>query len=157
MRSATTKRSSGGFIAFMLGTGGTLVLLIVILTLGAGNNPPPFATAAPVSGGSAVAGGGGGSDVPAPAGDNAINAIEKDFAIALDKTTIKAGSITFNVKNNGPSPHNLDIKELNKATPNIDPGKTGTLTVDLKPGTYTVICDIPGHEQLGMHVTLTVQ
>jgi|SRR6185312_4168830 plastocyanin len=157
MRSATTKRSSGGFIAFMLGTVGTLVLLIVILTLGAGNNPPPFATAAPVSGGSAVAGGGGGSDVPAPAGDNAINAIEKDFAIALDKTTIKAGSITFNVKNNGPSPHNLDIKELNKATPNIDPGKTGTLTVDLKPGTYTVICDIPGHEQLGMHVTLTVQ
>lgn len=157
MRSATTKRSSAGFIAFMLGTGGTLVLLIVILTLGAGNNPPPFATAAPVSGGSAVAGGGGGNDVPAPAGDNAINAIEKDFAIALDKTTIKAGSITFNVKNNGPSPHNLDIKELNKVTDNIDPGKTGTLTVDLKPGTYTVICNIPGHEQLGMHVTLTVQ
>jgi plastocyanin len=161
MRSATTKRSSAGFVAFMIGTGGTLVLLIAILALGGGNNPPPFATAAPVAGGSAAAGGsavaGGGSDVPAAAGDNAINAIEKDFAIALDKTTIKAGSITFNVKNNGPSPHNLDIKELNKATANIDPGKTATLTVDLKPGTYTVICDIPGHEQLGMHVTLTVQ
>jgi plastocyanin len=157
MRSATTKRSSGGFIAFMIGTGATLVLLIAILTLGGGNNPPPFATAAPVSGGSAVAGGGGGSEAPAPAGDNAINAVEKDFAIALDKTTIKAGSITINVKNDGPSPHNIQIKELNKATNNIDSGKTATLTVDLKPGTYTVICDIPGHEQLGMHVTLTVQ
>ncbi|MGI8855804.1 MAG: cupredoxin domain-containing protein [Thermomicrobiales bacterium] len=157
MRSATTKRSSGGFIAFMIGTGATLVFIIAILTLGAGNNPPPFATAAPVAGGSAVAVGGGGNDVPAPAGDNAINAIEKDFAIALDKTTIKAGSITINVKNNGPSPHNIEIKELSKATSNIDPGKTATLSVDLKPGTYTIICNIPGHEQLGMKVMLTVQ
>jgi plastocyanin len=154
MRSATTKRSSAGFVAFMLGTVGTLVLVIAVLTVG-GSKPVPFATAAPVSGGSAVAG--GGNDVPAPAGDNAINAVEKDFAIALDKTTIKAGSITFNVKNNGPSPHNIEIKELSKATTNIDPGKSATLAVDLKPGTYTVICNIPGHEQLGMKVMLTVQ
>jgi plastocyanin len=154
MRSATTKRSSAGFVAFMLGTVGTLILVIAVLTVG-GSKPVPFATAAPVSGGSAVAG--GGNDVPAPAGDNAINAVEKDFAIALDKTTIKAGSITINVKNNGPSPHNIEIKELSKATANIDPGKSATLAVDLKPGTYTVICNIPGHEQLGMHVTLTVQ
>ena len=154
MRSATTKRSSAGFVAFMLGTVGTLILVIAVLTVG-GSKPVPFATAAPVSGGSAVAG--GGNDVPAPAGDNAINAVEKDFAIALDKTTIKAGSITFNVKNNGPSPHNIEIKELSKATTNIDPGKSATLAVDLKPGTYTVICNIPGHEQLGMKVMLTVQ
>lgn len=156
MRSATTKRSSAGFVAFMLGTVGTLVLLIAILVLGGANHPAPFATAAPASGG-APAAGGGGNEAPAPAGDNAINAVEKDFAIALDKTTIKAGSITFNIKNNGASPHNIAIKELNKASDNIDGGKSGSVAVDLKPGTYTVICNIPGHEQLGMKVTLTVQ
>ncbi len=156
MRSATTKRSSAGFVAFMLGLGGTLVLLIAILAFGGANHPAPF-VAAPTSPGGSPAAGGGGSEAPAAAGENAINVVEKDFAIAMDKTTIKAGSITFNVKNSGPSPHNIEIKELNKATENIDPGKTATLTADLKPGTYTVICNIPGHEQLGMHMTLTVQ
>src|SRR3954465_3351419 len=91
LRSATTKRSSAGFVAFMLGTGVTLVLLIAILTLGVGSNPPAFATAPPSSGGAAAAP--AGNDAPAPAGDNAINVVEKDFAIAMDKTTIKAGSI----------------------------------------------------------------
>lgn len=155
MRSATTKRSSAGFVAFMLGTVGTLVLVIAILAVG-GSSPAPFATAAPASGGSAVAGGGG-NEAPAPAGDNAINVVEKEYAIAMDKTTIKAGSITINAKNNGSLPHNVEVKELTKATDNIDPGKTGSLTVDLKPGTYTIICNIPGHEQLGMKMTLTVQ
>jgi plastocyanin len=155
MRSATTKRSSAGFVAFMLGTVGTLVLVIAVLIL-APSHPAPFVPASGGSSGSAPAAGGG-NDAPAPAGDNAINVVEKDFAIAMDKTTIKAGSITINVKNNGPSPHNISIKELNKVSDNIDGGKTGTLAVDLTPGTYTVICAIPGHEQLGMKMTLTVQ
>jgi len=154
MRSATTKRSVGGFVAFVVGTGATIVLLIAALVIGGGKEAP--FVPAPPSGGSAVAAVGG-NDAPAPAGDNAINVVEKDFAIAMDKTTIKAGSITINVKNNGPSPHNIEIKELTKATDNIDAGKAGSLAVDLKPGTYTVICNIPGHEQLGMKMTLTVQ
>jgi len=155
MRSATTKRSVGGFVAFVVGLGATIVLLIAALVVG-GGKPAPFVPA-PASGGSAVAAVGGGNDAPAPAGDDAINVVEKDFAIAMDKTTIKAGAITINIKNNGPSPHNIEIKELTKASDNIDAGKSGSLAVDLKPGTYTVICNIPGHEQLGMKMTLTVQ
>ena len=38
----------------------------------------------------------------------------------------------------------------------FDPGKGGDFKVDLKDGTYTVICAVPGHEQLGMHVMLKV-
>lgn len=154
MRSATTKRGVGGLVAFVVGLGATIVLLIAALVVG-GGKPAPFVPA-PASGGSAVAPVGG-NDAPAPAGDNAINVVEKDFAIAMDKTTIKAGAITINIKNNGPSPHNIEIKELTKVSDNIDAGKTSSLAVDLKPGTYTVICNIPGHEQLGMKMTLTVQ
>jgi uncharacterized cupredoxin-like copper-binding protein len=154
MRSATTKRSVGGLVAFVVGLGASMVLVVGALVVG-GGKPAAFVTAVPVAGSSASAG--SGSDKPAAAPDNELNIIEKDFAIATDKTTLKAGSIKFNIQNNGPSPHNIEVVELKKATSNIDPGKTGTLQVDLQPGTYTVICNIPGHEQLGMKVMLTVQ
>ena len=86
-----------------------------------------------------------------------INATEKDFAIALDKSSVPAGSVTFKITNQGPSPHNITIKELKKASDTFAAGKGGDFKVDLPAGTYTVICDIPGHEQLGMHTMLTVK
>jgi plastocyanin len=142
-------------MAFVIGLVVTTVVLIgVLLFVPLGSDAVPYPTPAPSTGGG---GGGGSPGGPPPAGDNAFNAELKEYAIALDKTQIKAGPITFNVKNVGSLPHNLSIKELNKTTENLDPGKTATLTVDLAPGTYTVICAIPGHEQLGMHTTITVQ
>lgn len=172
MRSVTTKRSVGGLVAFVIGLGATMVLVVGAL-VGVGSGPTGFVTAVPVTGGSAVAGGGaatGGSDQPPPDGDTAINFVEKDFAIAMDKSTIKAGSITFNIKNNGPSPHNIGItKEADsskgggitgpviKDSETLDPGKTTSITVDLQPGAYNVVCTVPGHVQLGMIMKLTVQ
>jgi plastocyanin len=97
------------------------------------------------------------SSAPSGGPSTTINATEKDFSIALDKSSVPAGSVTFKITNQGPSPHNITIKEMNKLSDNIDPGKTGQLTVDLPAGTYTVICNIPGHEQLGMHTMLTVK
>ncbi len=170
MRSTTTKRSVGGLVAFVIGLGATMVLVIGALVVGSGA-PAAFVTAVPVAGSSAAAGSAAaGSDQPAPAGDNAINFVEKDFAIAMDKSTIKAGSITFNIKNIGPSPHNIGItKEADsskgggitgpviKDSATIDPGKTTSITVDLQPGAYNVVCTVPGHVQLGMIMKLTVQ
>ncbi len=86
-----------------------------------------------------------------------INTTEKDFAIALDNSSVPAGSVTFKITNQGPSPHNISIKELKKTSDTFDAGKPGQFTVDLPAGTYTVICEIAGHEQLGMHVMLTVK
>ncbi len=83
----------------------------------------------------------------------------KDFMITLDKSTVSAGMVTFNVKNNGPSPHNFNVK-INgeeKGIPTIDPGATMTITLDLKPGAYDYRCNIPGHDLLGMKGTLTVK
>ena len=85
-----------------------------------------------------------------------INAGEKDFAITLDTSLVNPGTVTFHIKNDGPSPHNISIKELNKTSDTLDPGKSGDFKVDLQAGTYTVICAVPGHEQLGMNVMLKV-
>ncbi|MGI8857037.1 MAG: cupredoxin domain-containing protein [Thermomicrobiales bacterium] len=108
---------------------------------------PTTAAASPTAVSNASGGGAGAT----------INATEKDFAISLDNSSVAAGSVTFKIKNDGPSPHNITIKEMNKASDNIDAGKTGQFTIDLPAGTYTVICNIPGHEQLGMHTMLTVK
>ena len=39
----------------------------------------------------------------------------------------------------------------------VGPGHTSTVTVDLKKGTYTYYCPVPGHRQGGMVGTLTVK
>src|SRR3954469_3250802 len=122
--------------------------------------PPVTPSAAPQAAAPVAASPTAAPAAAAPSGGGAstkIAATEKDFAIALDKSSAAPGSVTFNVTNQGPSPHNISIKELNKTSDTIDAGKTGKFTVDLPAGTYTVICQIPGHEQLGMKTTLTVK
>jgi uncharacterized cupredoxin-like copper-binding protein len=91
-------------------------------------------------------------------GGNVVMVQLKDFMIALDRSTVSAGMVTFTIKNNGPSPHNFNVKvgSEEKGVPTLDPGATMTLTLDLKPGTYDYRCNIPGHDLLGMKGTLTV-
>jgi len=125
------------------------------VALTVGDMEPPAAAAAPV--GMAAAGGGPTNMGVAPSGT--INAQLADFTIKQDYSTVKAGTVTIVVKNMGPSPHNYQIagNGVMQASKTLDSGATEMLKVDLKPGTYTVICNIPGHEQLGMKTTLIVQ
>lgn len=92
-------------------------------------------------------------------GSNVVMVQLKDFMITLDKSTVSAGMVTFTVKNNGPSPHNFNVK-INgeeKGIPTIDSGMTATLTLPLTPGAYDYRCNVPGHDLLGMKGTLTVK
>jgi plastocyanin len=80
---------------------------------------------------------------------------EKEYEISLSTTKVAHGSVTFDVKNVGKTPHNLTIQG-GKATPTIDAGGSAKLTVTLKAGAYTLYCSVPGHRQLGMVAKLTV-
>jgi uncharacterized cupredoxin-like copper-binding protein len=82
-------------------------------------------------------------------------ASETEFKIALKSTELKAGKITFDVKNDGKIPHDLAIKGGEK-TKLIQPGGSAQLSVTLKPGKYHLYCTVPGHEQAGMKIDITV-
>ena len=81
---------------------------------------------------------------------------EKEFTITLPSTAFKAGDITFLAKNDGRIPHDLAIKGTSDKTKLIQPGGTAELKVTLKAGTYELYCSVPGHEQAGMKLNITV-
>ena len=74
--------------------------------------------------------------------------------------TAKAGKTTFLIRNAGKKEHAFAIKGQGidqKLSPNPKPGQTGTLQVDLKPGTYDITCPMPFHTMRRMKTTLTVK
>jgi uncharacterized cupredoxin-like copper-binding protein len=85
-----------------------------------------------------------------------VSVSETEFKITTDLTSFKAGQITFVAKNDGKIPHDLAVKGTSDKTNEIPPGGTAELKVTLKPGKYELYCTIPGHEQAGMKLTITV-
>ena len=74
--------------------------------------------------------------------------------------TAKAGTVNIVFTNKSGTDHNVSIQQgtdgkVLGATPTFSSG-THTLTVTLKPGTYTYFCSVPGHRQAGMLGTLKV-
>ena len=79
-----------------------------------------------------------------------------DFAIDPAEIIVADGG-SLEVANMGATAHNLAVKDSKLATPMIDAGSTGTLALTgLKAGTYTVFCEVPGHEQAGMTAQLKI-
>ena len=125
----------------------------------------------------AACGGSPGTAATGVPGDGTILTTEKDFGIALEETSTPTGAITFDITNDGPSTHefvvftadlaedalpvdgstvdeaNLDLVD---EAEDIAPGVGTSLTVDLEPGSYVVICNVEGHYAAGMHAALTV-
>jgi plastocyanin len=85
------------------------------------------------------------------------------LAYVSSKATATAGAVTVEMPNMSGVTHNLAIQSgtgptgpILGATKFISKGVT-SVTVNLKPGTYTFFCQVPGHRQAGMEGTLTVR
>ena len=92
-------------------------------------------------------------------GAQTIQVSEKEFKITLPSTTLKPGSYTFDLSNDGKIPHDLTIDGPgvnNSKTPVINGGQHATLKAKLTAGTYDFYCSVPGHKQLGMDVKVKV-
>jgi uncharacterized cupredoxin-like copper-binding protein len=75
-------------------------------------------------------------------------------------TSVDAGATTFNVTNTGKDTHGFEIEGngIEKTLkPRLKKGESGSLQVDLKPGTYKVYCPVLGHKKRGMLLDLTVK
>lgn len=95
---------------------------------------------------------------PLPSGVIAVEA--RDYAFVPATITAPAGSVTFAVRNTSGQEHQFEI--FNGETRldgvlGIGGGQTKDLAVTLGAGSYTFICTLNGHDQLGMKGTLTVQ
>ena len=74
-----------------------------------------------------------------------------EFKFVLSKKTAPHGVVTFKVTNKGHIAH--DFKIVGKKTPMLKPGKSATLKVTLKKGSYKYICTVPGQAAAGMRGT----
>jgi hypothetical protein len=84
-----------------------------------------------------------------------IQVTESEFKIVLSPKTLKAGPVTFDVKNAGAIPHDIAIVGGSK-TKLISPRGTATLTTTLKAGTVELYCSVPGHKAAGMDLKTKV-
>lgn len=103
------------------------------------------------------------------------------MGIKVDKETVPAGKVSFDVTNLSKGTiHEMivapiaskdvtlpyvakenrvdedaagDLGEVSE----LDPGASGALTLDLKPGLYVLYCNVPGHFMSGMWTTVTVR
>ncbi|HEV2529276.1 MAG TPA: cupredoxin domain-containing protein [Thermomicrobiales bacterium] len=108
---------------------------------------------------SAAAGGAQSDEGAGAAEQMAFNVSMVDLAFEPADLTIPANTdVTVNVVNNGNLPHYWAVVDQNIASPETQGGDTTAhpVTVNLPPGTYEVICPVPGHAAAGMVGTLTV-
>jgi uncharacterized cupredoxin-like copper-binding protein len=104
-----------------------------------------------------------------------------EFSIGASTTTLHPGTTTFTITNQGKTQHELLVFHSDLAPSafpldpdgsvqedgaglvkvsdgdNLDPGKGQTRTVDFtQPGTYYLVCNLPGHFKAGMVTKVTV-
>lgn len=99
-----------------------------------------------------ASGGGGGAG-------GTVDISETEYKLDPADATVKSGSVTIDVSNDGQITHNLEIEGNGieeQGIDNLDAGSTGKLTVDLQPGDYEIYCSIDGHRDLGMEGSITV-
>jgi uncharacterized cupredoxin-like copper-binding protein len=93
--------------------------------------------------------------------------------------TVPAGKVAITAPNNGKIEHELvllktDVDPAKLKTekdgevdeeaysgpgeiPDVEAGATGKTTLNLKPGKYVMICNVPGHYKAGMYGRVTVK
>ena len=83
-----------------------------------------------------------------------------EFKLGLARDTVRAGSVTFRVKNAGSMNHAFYVRGegVAKGTKDIEAGQEAPLTVTLKAGTYEVYCPLSdmSHKGAGMSRKLIV-
>jgi uncharacterized cupredoxin-like copper-binding protein len=82
------------------------------------------------------------------------------LAYTTTEATAKAGKVTIDFNNPQALTHDVQIEDSNGEEvggTELIASSSDSATVNLKPGTYTFYCSVPGHREAGMEGTLTVK
>jgi len=94
-------------------------------------------------------------------GETTLQLEASETALEYDTTELsaKAGKVTIDFKNPAALEHNVVIEQNGKELAGFEPIAEGeeSESAELKPGTYTFYCSVPGHREAGMEGTLTVK
>jgi uncharacterized cupredoxin-like copper-binding protein len=101
-----------------------------------------------------------------------VKATLHEMHVNVSPKRVPAGKVTFVVRNAGTVEHEFLVIPWPKAgklavarfradegaslgeVPELKPGKTGRVTLELRPGRYLLICNVSGHYQLGMQAAI---
>lgn len=111
---------------------------------------------------------------PAGPATKNIKVREGEMFIRLSSNQAKAGQVTFSTRNIGSVVHELAVLKTDKPAAdlgggskapengkvgevaNLSPGQSKSLSINLTPGHYALICNLPGHYSAGMYADLNV-
>ena len=117
----------------------------------------------------------------APPGGSAVNGVLDEWRVRADIDTVHSGPVTFTFANTGTIIHEMLVTRTDIVSGEIpiDPastkfneddaaskvvgeisefgaGQTSSVTIDLPPGNYQLVCNVPGHYSKGMAMRFTV-
>ena len=147
--------------------------VLVAVALAGCSSDKKTETAATTAGGGVTVPTATGTPVAVTAGDTN----DTTQFLKADPVSVAAGPTTFTLTNSGKKKHEMvvlktddaiDSLKVDTATNKVsedttvgevgetDIGKTGVVTIDLKPGKYILVCNIEKHYAQGMRVAFTV-
>ena len=115
-----------------------------------------------------LAGCGGGDDegeaartVTVPAGKE-LRVVGNEYSFDPESVVVTGGGgkLKITLENKGSLAHNLKIEQGDRdlgGTPTFQGGRTRSGTVNLDPGSYTMICTVGNHAELGMDGKLVIK
>jgi plastocyanin len=106
--------------------------------------------------------GGDDDDAATPAGDpgsggSELTVLAEDIAFPEETYRADTGTIDVVYENVGVIEHTLLVEGVDDFKLTVDSrGDVDEGSVELDAGTYTIYCDVPGHQEAGMVATLEV-
>ena len=166
--------SQGGWVEFTLAEEGTFPFVTHAFgDMVKGAMGVLATTKAPKAGGGhemSSHGGAAAASDTAAAGQADVNVTLGDMYVKADNASVKAGEVSFAVKNEGGTTHGmalaltpvdapggmLDDNALLGKGGELSGGESEVVTADLKPGSYELVCFLPGHYAAGQKLPFEV-
>lgn len=153
---------------------GALAVAVTLVAVGCGSSGSDSSTTTTKAMATTTAAGSGGNTVNIVVGDT--KGLNGPMTMTVDKTSVPAGSVTFTASNTGTIVHEVIVLKTDTPVDQLKVGSdhrvseddsvgeisefaantSSSVTLDLKPGNYVLVCNIANHYEMGMRAALKV-